>query len=413
MNYVSINQRGTAHKNGECEDALFVSQDKTVFCLADGVSNSRYGAVGAKLVVTELGKRFKTLKYKRLLNTGSVEEVRIEICKVIDEVLVLLCKKYNETDKDAFASTFLALVQTDSNNITILHAGDGAVFGQPKTNQKNFATILSYPDNDSDGSVYSAGNSDQVNRMRVIRLKTDDYNSLMLCTDGFSEAYLVPSFQAYNVDSITKAFEAKSNEELQRLVYREHICERGISDDISCVICRTSDSFPDPKDKNNWSIERTIIEEVKTTETYEIPEKTDRKVPINQIEYSQSHKKGETSKVSKYQKKTNTVLFVAIVIFFIISIVFGVRLKEAKKANAHQDTQISSLQERISSFAEKINEIESITQKDDSAQSSTELETTSQVFNSGNTTESYHSDESEAVTENNNVHNFQDTYIYN
>lgn len=355
MKYISINQTGLAHRNGECEDAIYINPDKTVFCLADGVSNSKYGAIGAKQLVNSLGKHFGTSECKNLLFNGTVDEVRTEICSIINHSLKELCEKSGESNIEVFASTFLALVKTDANDIALIHAGDGAIFGQPRTTQKSFATILSYPDNTPDGKVYSAGNPEQISRMRVLRIRSTDYDSIMLCTDGFSEAYLVPSFQAYDIDSISDAFRVKNNEELSALVNREHIYKRNISDDISCIICKAGVPVSDHSGK------KTYINEAKGISINDASKGTTKgkNTSVNQIEYVSHSKNRKSNAVSVHAKGYNGLIVAFSVLSIIISIIACVYIKEINKTNTNRDREISSLQEQISIIDKKLNEAES------------------------------------------------------
>lgn len=372
MKYIKINQKGKAHKNGKCEDAFFISADETVFCLADGVSNSRYGAAGANHIVNACGKAFLSPDFKDLLKNESVEVVRNSVCNIIDNALTKLCKKANERDKEAFASTFLAFIKTDENDVTLIHAGDGAIFGKPKTDQMYFATVLSYPDNTPDGKVYSAGHPEQRNRMRVIRIKPDDYDSIMLCTDGFSEAYLVPSFQAYNIDAITEAFKVRSEAELAELVHREHICERDISDDISCILCVMDDSVPVLFDKRNHTVP-AINDEGDTPDIshkYETPS-NNKLIAVNQIEYNSPHAKPKKSKKPKRLKSFGVVMSLIAILIFVFSVAMCVHIKESNKVNQNQNTEISLLHEQVGCMERELNEVENALREKDADTSGT------------------------------------------
>lgn len=369
MKYIKINQKGISHKNGECEDAMYISQDKTIFCLADGVSNSKYGGHGAKRIVNICGKKFSDPNAKDLFKYGSVEEIRNAVCDTIDAILSNLCKKVDEKDKEVFASTFLALIKTDENNITLLHAGDGAIFAKPKTEQTYFATVLSYPDNTPDGKVYSVGHPEQRYRMRVLRFRADDYESIMLCTDGFSEAYLVPSFQAYNIDTITKAFEVKSDKELEALVRNEHIGERNITDDISCILCFTDNNIPTGLVQDYDYIPESDCEKNKKQLINCKHEATEDIEPqaVNQIDYNQLHKKAQKNKKTSRLKTPGGILSIIVIFSLLFTAVICIHIKSCNRINKEQATKISLLQEQISSIEEKLSEVEKELNKTDTA----------------------------------------------
>lgn len=240
---IHINRIGKAHINDSksCDDAIYINEDNDVICIADGVSNSSYGGIGARNLVEYIGKRISDLHMKNFLETATVDQIRTTICGMIDNVLASLCEKYKTSNKDAFASTFLACVKTSNSGLTVIHAGDGCVFGQANT-QSLAITIISCPDSSSSGKVFSAGHAAQRDRMRVFRLNAKDYKSIMLCTDGFSDPYFDPSSQAFDMTELSTVFQITSNNHLESLVSKYHIDYFNVTDDITCVIYKLTDN---------------------------------------------------------------------------------------------------------------------------------------------------------------------------
>lgn len=347
MKYISINQTGSGHKN--CEDAIYISEDETVFCLADGVSCSHFGREGARAVVTKIGRKMRSSEYKSLLLNGSVQEIRAAVCNDVQALLKELCVKYEVTDTKLFASTFIALVKLDKENIVLIHAGDGAIIGQPNTTQHYSATILSYPDNTPDGKVYCVGDSLQLERMRIIHVRASNYKKLILATDGFTDAYIIPSFQSFSVDSLIDVFKVNSSNKLKELVQRDHIFEKNITDDISCIIFSFQDDILeasyDKRHSDNTSPTQPIG-------GYDIMD-----IPLPGHEHFKAFESKETNKKPKEKpKNANPFAIILAAFLIIISIFAGVYITNSTRAD-ERSTELSSMSEQISELYEEISTI--------------------------------------------------------
>ncbi len=280
--------------------------------------------------------------------TSYITEVNIKVRHRntfrIQESLKQLNDKFPASKLDDFASTFLACVRTSNENITIIHAGDGAVFAQPNTEGKITATVISYPDNAPNGSVYAAGDEDQVHRMRVFRLKASDYKKIILSTDGFSEAYLVPYNQSFDAHHLAEVFEARTNKDLEELVKRRHIEKVRISDDISCIIYNT--------DEFNYSNIRPMhIHNNKSKSANKRPPTNDEpKVLVSK------QKESKQAVIERKKKEYRTVMMKMFVclMFMLMVFILATSFFEFK-----QDTlnTISELQNEISSLSKQISDI--------------------------------------------------------
>ena len=243
MKEIIINKIGKLHlRDGKaCEDACFTDRDSGVYVLADGVSSEENGGKGAEILCRTLGKLLSKDESKRILTIYPADEIRSSICLVIDRVLDNLAKAHN-SDRDAFASTLLAFVRTSETTACLIHAGDGCIFALPATGRQVKASVLSYPDNDSAGRVYHAGHPEQKYRMRIVHIRLNDFAQILLATDGFSDAYLMSSFQGMDCDALTEVFKANTETEMEAIVERRHYKERQIGDDISCILLKNEQS---------------------------------------------------------------------------------------------------------------------------------------------------------------------------
>ncbi|MBO6046472.1 MAG: protein phosphatase 2C domain-containing protein [Erysipelotrichaceae bacterium] len=232
----SINLTGTAHAidHKDCEDALFIHDQPVVCCVADGVSHSMYGGVGAQALVQGMGKYLIRNGVITHYNSMTCEEIRDDFAEKFRQLIARLIKQEPSATENDFSSTFLACFY-EGNVLTIIHAGDGAVIGLPHTDAMVAPVILSYPDNNAQDQVYQAAHRETSKRMRVIRVNKDDFSAICLGTDGFTNAYLEPSYQGYDPNSMKEVFTA-DDQELKSIVDNNHLREHMITDDITAVI---------------------------------------------------------------------------------------------------------------------------------------------------------------------------------
>lgn len=400
-NVISINKTGKMHINDSkgCDDAVYISALGDIICVADGVSNSEFGGIGAKTLVKGLGQYFSVEANKKMLETDNSNDVRLNVCCIIDRILARLCKKNNLQNPEAFSSTFLAMIKTSDNNITVLHAGDGCIVGQPTTSQESSISIISCPDNSPSGKVYSAGHAEQKNRMRVLHLNPNDYTAILLCTDGFSDPYLDPSSQAFDMQEFSRVFHITSDIELEQLVSAFHIGSFNITDDISCVIYRNKSISPCMEaDETIGKYDKDKIESPRTEDS----EKNRRKaVPVTNepndkvIEAKNRNIPIEKHKVEKKRKLSHAkAAQLFLMIFFLILTSFTLiflcsEIKELRETVQHNQSKIEILSTEYSILKEHLYSTNS--EGNDEANSNkniTEKNTTSSYTNEDATEES-------------------------
>lgn len=224
-------------QNEDCQDAIFF--DTGVYCVADGVSNSKFGGDAAWYLVDGLGTFFSEPSNLQKLVTKETQEIReIVHDKVKESLLNLMYEEYGEKNEDKlndFATTFLACVRLNEDSVLIIHAGDGMIIGQLNCEGSNIVPI-SLPDNKgSDSCVYAVAEESQRKRMRVIRLNAKDYKKILLCSDGFSAPYLTGDKHVIvNVGDLADVF-LVDKEGLKEIVKTKHYPAK-VKDDISVII---------------------------------------------------------------------------------------------------------------------------------------------------------------------------------
>ena len=344
INYLNRIGRSHIHDNKPCDDAVYISTSGDVVCVADGVSNSSMGGLGASSLVNNIGRYVSRSNVKVFLENGAPDEIRTNICSAIEKVMKQLCQEH-KASADDFASTLLVAVKTSDKHITLLHAGDGAIFGKPRTNQETTVSILSMPDNAANGAVYPAHDCLQKERMRVIRICEDDYDTIALCTDGFSDSYLKRDY--FDPYSVSEALSINDNDSLDRLVDERHIALSRITDDISCVILHLHDS------------------ELVAKRDYTAPNISGPQVIISSKDKATSdnaHKKRKKQPQRGYESVTKTLytaLLIMLTVFFVVSqISSGKRIDALKEENASQSEAISILTSQISEAHSKLGALE-------------------------------------------------------
>ena len=232
MKYLTLNLQGRAHRYDRrpCEDAISISADATVFCLADGVSHSSRSREGAQFRTEKIQKWLANPRVKAAFATLPASDIRKHVCRQLNALDSALCSRIPGSSPEDFASTLLCAVELDASTICLIHCGDGMIFGFPNTAQKT-PVILSMPDNAAGGAVYYAGHPEQRSRMRVFRIRKDEYSCILLGTDGFTNPYFRYPFNSY-LDLLEKLIAAESAEEFRKLSEEQH---KQISDDISCI----------------------------------------------------------------------------------------------------------------------------------------------------------------------------------
>ena len=330
---IQINQTGKAHRidGRSCEDALFVSEAPFVCCLADGVSNSTYGGLGAKHLVDSIGHYLTRENVLSRFSEMDAQSVRQDFVSMISQVTNYLCQHHPNSKPNDFAATFMAcFIYQDT--LTIVHAGDGAIFALHNTKKEVDPVILSYPDDNQFDQVYHAAHKDTISRLRVLRLRLSDLKGLILGTDGFTNAYLNPSYQGFDSESLLEAFDVRSNQELTDLVKNVHIREHQITDDISAIVVR----FQGQVTQSNVSHQEVLL---KMPE----PEPVKREAPPLERQPSTQKKRKLKNRILPY---VFALLAFAIVIGLNLYVYFSMntKLDELSSQLAEQQTKIDRIE---------------------------------------------------------------------
>lgn len=233
-NLLSINKKGLSHT--QCEDSIFINAEAGTFIVCDGVSSVMHGREGAQALSSFMGEALSSPELQERFSTASASAVRKEVVKLIKECTDATANELGCKAID-LSCTFIAVIVC-KDTITVLHAGDGAVFAAPAVEQNECPLLVSHPDNDSSYRVYPAAAPQQLTRMRVMRVKASDIKALALGSDGFTDSYIKPCQCGFDGISLNEVWALQSNEELKKLVKRRHLEAPPIQDDISAIVVK-------------------------------------------------------------------------------------------------------------------------------------------------------------------------------
>lgn len=365
---INIQGRSHIHAYTPCEDAFSVSNDATVFCLADGVSNSSMGGEGAKYRAAEMQKWLAHAHVKSAFVALSSDSIRAHVYNQLQAIDEMLCASVPGSRPEDFASTLLCAVELNETTMCLIHCGDGVIFGFPNTAQKT-PVILSGPDNAAGGAVYYAGHPEQRTRMRVFRICKTDYSTILLGTDGFTDPYFRYPFNA-DFDLLENLMSTNSAESFDALFEEHH---KDITDDISCILietgCEAGASAPIPQ---------AVVRDAPSQETASKPVKRLPKQPQNGAAYRSGEipvrveKRENNSNANQQPKRQKnptvrpdtrprsslpkrflaTAISLAVLgslTYFVVSTL--VSLNKLKSENAAMADQISILESRVEQIA--------------------------------------------------------------
>lgn len=234
MKHKEVNLQGSFHayEGRPCEDSIVFDEAAGVYVVADGVSSASDGGKGARLRARGMAQWLANASVKELLLKGPAATIRSEVVCVLKTIDTAILDKLPGREKSDIASTLLCAVDL-GGTICLIHCGDGVIFGVPAAEQTS-VVILSAPDNAANGAVYYSGHPDQKERMRIIRVRSDDFSKLVLATDGFGNVYFEYPFVS-NLDLLGELLDAPADD-FDRLLTEHH---KGVGDDISCIILET------------------------------------------------------------------------------------------------------------------------------------------------------------------------------
>lgn len=222
--------RGHIHNNKPCEDAVSISENGRVFCLADGVSNCSNGKIGAEAYTSSFQAWLAKSEVQSRFVELSASEIRKHVANKISGIRQRLCEEFHSDNPGDFAATLLCAVELNERTLCLIHCGDGMIFALPNGEGAR-PVILSMPDNAPNGAVYQAGHPDQRKRMRVLRVHKEDYAQILLGTDGFTDAYFrYPVFS--RMDLLERLFSTQTEADFISMAKEQH---QEVADDISCI----------------------------------------------------------------------------------------------------------------------------------------------------------------------------------
>lgn len=390
-NVISINKQGSSHE--QCEDGIYEDKINSVFVVCDGVSNSLYGGEGAKALSAYIGKAIANERTKKHLAVDNVSYVRDTMVKLISKSSDLTIKKLGCELGDI--STTMIVVSVWNDIVTVIHAGDGAAFAAPEVYQDEVPLIVSYPDNDAEQKVFPAASPHQLERMRVIRLKTGDIKCLAFGTDGFTNAYLKPERMGFDGYSLHELCKIETNEELENLIKRKHLTERPIiTDDISAIILKFDNDI-----KYNEKI-KPVKETTVDSNKIPIKNKEAKYIDDTSQELVSIPEPNKAKDADKIKKAVLIMLSVLVICCMAAVCVIG---NSIKIVSNNSDKQISNLSEEISSLHSRVDELEKAMIEEKSTTSNSENTTSRDDDEVTDTAENTTDDEQDSQNEMSNV----------
>lgn len=373
---IAINKKGISHE--QCEDSVYIDNHNAIYIVCDGVSNSLYGGLGAKELSENIGKSLAIPKAKKYLAQKNPDDIRKMLCELIRRVTESTMEKLS-CSADDIAST-LIVVSIYDDTITVIHAGDGAVFAAPEVYQNEVPMIVSYPDNDAEQRVFPAASPRQIERMRVIRLKARDIKCLAFGTDGFTGRYIRPETMGFDGYSLNEVFKVNNEEELNSLIENNHLSRPAITDDISAVIIK----FDNAIEYTGNSIAGHIENHKEETQSPAI------KSADTDGEFLGKNKKSESNQ--EEQSKTtpnNTVVATSVKIIFSVllvccAIAVCILGYYTEAANKEYDKEVAALSEEVSNLQNRVEILENTEEENEVVSNDTYDETDSDTVNDEN-----------------------------
>lgn len=391
-NVISINKQGLSHE--QCEDRIYEDKINSVFVVCDGVSNSLYGGEGAKALSAYIGKAIANEQTKKHLAVDNVSYVRDTMVKLISKSSELTIKKLGCELRDI--STTMIVVSVWDDIVTVIHAGDGAVFASPEVYQDEVPLIVSYPDNDAEQKVFPAASPRQLERMRVIRLKTSDIKCLVFGTDGFTDAYLRPEKMGFDGYGLHELCKIETNEELENIVKRKHLSKRPIiTDDISAIILK----FDNDIEYDGMGKVKPVEEITEDFNKIPIKNKENKQVDNTSPESASIPESNKVLDADRIKKAVLIILSVLVICCMAAVCVFG---NNIKAVNENHGQQISNMSEEISSLHSRVDGLEKTMTEEESTTSNSK-NTTSRDDEVTDTTENTTDDEQKSQNEMSNV----------
>lgn len=184
VSYAQI--EGTHHhkKHLASEDVVFIRKTQDyLFCgLADGQSNTKYGARGGGVCLEAVSNYIESVGIHALIHFPFPDELPCTIVKAFRKELLSLAESTHESMKE-FASTFLAVaVDLRTGEYMLLHLGDGCAIGIPHVGEPVF---ISNPDNSfAPNQTWLTASDNVISHFRISFGSIKNKKRLLLMSDG-------------------------------------------------------------------------------------------------------------------------------------------------------------------------------------------------------------------------------------
>ena len=227
VSYIQITGYTHRDNNQPCEDVLYMKNTgQLIICaIADGQSNTRYGAQGGEMCLKAVADYLEQTGISNITDYPFPDELPYIIIRMLRKRLLVLANNENADFKE-FASTLLVVaVDMVHNTYAVVHLGDGCVID---VTTENNVGLLSEPDNEMmNNRTWLTTSSNAIARFRIITGSLSNKKRLVLLSDGatcFCRGRNIP-FQAK---------ECISTGESEELLHQ--LADSDPKDDASCII---------------------------------------------------------------------------------------------------------------------------------------------------------------------------------
>ncbi|MEG1096536.1 MAG: protein phosphatase 2C domain-containing protein [Clostridiales bacterium] len=368
MDY-QMTQQGVAHgrRDISCQDYIThrsLGDSQFFYILLDGMGGYENSGDFVKHFSLEISK-FLEENFQRLFELSN-NQIRKEIL----EFVIKAQKNFESATQcaaESYGSTFIALLK-NGNDLLVLHQGDGAVIGIPNSACAK-ANIISYPENfeceSKTISITIRSSQDPnsvISHLRVLHLKTEDYNSIIIGSDG-GVAPLISmsefaSDAAYSIVSMAIGGKLTPKQIVEEL----HI-KKDVTDDISFIVV-------DLKDENKADCEQSLLAD----NTQPLSLKDGQPMGEQRRTYVGKGKKARQYKIDIKKIVNKCILPLCIIGLIATSVLSIVEVQNIKSALEENEKGVSELRDTASFLQNKIRLLEK-SEADERAQTTEEAKT--------------------------------------
>ncbi|MCR5249213.1 MAG: protein phosphatase 2C domain-containing protein [Lachnospiraceae bacterium] len=221
---------GEEHKSrGEqCQDSVVHLKEGSLdfYGVADGQSGKMYSHIGGKEVMKSIFEYIREKTLETIITHPYRDEIRYELARTIRERLTELSAQH-EADAGEFSSTLVIFVMDllEGTYLTI-HLGDGGILVKRRDGKIG---MISKPENGLTRQyTWLTTSNDLIDHLRLKTGRIDDYERVLLFSDGASPLCCGSNIQGHAMQLLT---ENVCPDEV--FSYMESC---GHSDDASCII---------------------------------------------------------------------------------------------------------------------------------------------------------------------------------